>query len=95
MRKIKQPRETRFYPHEQPLPVGTVKENTLQSIDSTLKRIEGILLEFPKRNNLIGNQELQCLKEAVEELLLKSLAEKLDDITDSVFHTLEEPQQRL
>ena len=63
--------------------------------DSTLKRIEGILLEFPKRNNLIGNQELQCLKEAVEELLLKSLAEKLDDITDSVFHTLEEPQQRL
>lgn len=95
MRKMEQPRETRFYPHEQPLPVGTVKENTLQSIDSTLKRIEGILLEFPKRNNLIGNQELQCLKEAVEELLLKSLAEKLADITDSVSHTLEEPQQRL
>lgn len=92
---MEQPRETRFYPHEQPLPVGTVKENTLQSIDSTLKRIEGILLEFPKRNNLIGNQELQCLKEAVEELLLKSLAEKLADITDSVSHTLEEPQQRL
>ena len=47
VRKIEQPREPRFYPNRPELSFNVVneKEDTLQSIDETLKRIEKILLK--------------------------------------------------
>lgn len=45
---MKQPREPKFYPNEVFLPLNASEstEKTLQSIDSTLKHIEAILLEL-------------------------------------------------
>lgn len=55
---MEQPREPKFLPNEQPLPVGIVNnnENTLQSIDNTLKRIEKILMMFTCKPKKIHNR---------------------------------------
>lgn len=49
---MEQPREPKFYSNEN-------QSNTLQSIDSTLKRIEAILLDFQKAEHQVPLTVLQ------------------------------------
>jgi len=61
---MEQPREPKFYPNEQQSIFRYGKKNdVLQSIDSTLKRIEVILLDFQKMEHPVP---LKALQDAVE-----------------------------
>lgn len=58
---MEQPREPKFYPNEVFLPLNASEstEKTLQSIDSTLKRIEKILLSVWMNNDTSPLQEIK------------------------------------
>ena len=70
---MEQLRETEFYPNEVSRLAGTGgnTEKTLQSIDSTLKRIEAILLDFQKEN---CRPLLDTLRDAVAASISKMKA---------------------
>lgn len=53
------PREPRMYPKEGiTIQTGMIQENTLQSIDSTLKRIEKILIQERNQSCILDGREL-------------------------------------
>ncbi len=53
MGMMEQPREPKFYPNEQVLPVRLDSgKGTLQSIDSTLKRIERLLIQMRNQSSV-------------------------------------------
>lgn len=64
---MEQPREPRLYPNEE-ISVYAIgikngelyavgkKDNTLQSIDSTLKRIEKLIIQFQSQYDVLGDQ---------------------------------------
>ncbi len=54
---MEQPREPRFYPNEQQSIFACGKENnTLQSIDSTLKRIEKLMIQRKNQSFSLDGQ---------------------------------------
>lgn len=60
MGNIDQPREPQFYPNEAMLPFhrNDKTEKTLQSIDSTLKRIDQTLIQLQNLFSVLGGQAL-------------------------------------
>lgn len=51
------PKEPKFYSDkEQIVYMGDKKNNTLQSIDATLKRIESVLIELKNQSCVLGGQ---------------------------------------
>ncbi|MCD7818868.1 MAG: hypothetical protein LUH07_07430 [Lachnospiraceae bacterium] len=80
------PREPQFYQNEETIYVDSaVKEETLQSINNTLKRIEAILLSWTKDQSNFCHQCLASGASAdeVSRQIQESVKEVLSEITNS------------
>lgn len=59
MNNLEYPKAPEFYPKEEiNIPMRVTQENTLQSIDNTLKRIEKILIQVRNQFCTLDDQDL-------------------------------------
>lgn len=63
---MEQPREPRFYRNEQQrFSISSETEKTLQSIDSTLKRIEKLIIQQPREIKFVQNLKPSSIKSPI------------------------------